>query len=70
MMKSIYEIRLKMSGAESADLHEAEVACFDSATMIVLGCCAAAAAAAADVEYANKVCAWAADAIRLALAEC
>ncbi len=66
MIKNVYEIRLKMSWADSTELHEAEVACFDAATMIVLAGCAAPG----DVEYVNKVCAWASDAMRLALAEC
>jgi hypothetical protein len=66
IMKSVYEIRLKMSGAESADLLEAEVACFDSAVMIVLG----SASTATDLEYTAKVCSWMSDAIRQALQAC
>jgi hypothetical protein len=66
MMKNVYEIRLKMSGAESSDLLEAEVACFDSAAMVMLG----SASTVADLDYSAKVCAWTSDAIRLALMAC
>lgn len=66
MMKNVYEIRLKMSGADSSDLFEAEVACFDSAAMIELG----SVPATADAEYSAKVCVWALDAIRQALLAC
>ena len=65
-MKNVYEIRLKMSGADSSDLFEAEVACFDSAAMIELG----SVPATADAEYSVKVCVWAWDAIRQALLAC
>jgi hypothetical protein len=66
MMKNVYEIRLKMSGADSSDLFEAEVACFDSAVMIVLGSIYTAPGA----EYCAKVCVWTWDAIRQALLAC
>jgi hypothetical protein len=66
MMKNVYEIRLKMSGADSSDLFEAEVACFDSAAMIVLG----SIPGTAEAEYSAKVCVWAWDAIRQALVAC
>jgi hypothetical protein len=55
-----------MSGADSSDLFEAEVACFDSAAMIELG----SVPATADAEYCAKVCVWALDAIRQALLAC
>jgi hypothetical protein len=64
MMKNVYEIRLKISGAESSDLLEAEVACFDSAVMIMLS-----STNAADPDSA-KACAWMSDAIRQALQAC
>jgi|688.fasta_scaffold1040560_2 hypothetical protein len=66
MMKNVYEIRLKMSGAESSDLVETEMACFDSATMIMLS----SSNAVADIEYSTKVCSWTSDAIRQALQAC
>ncbi len=66
MMKTVYEIRLKLSGADNPDFLETEVACFDSAVMIML----VHSQTAADAEYSAKVCAWATDAVKQALTAC
>jgi hypothetical protein len=66
MMKVVYEIRLKMSGAGSYELLEAEVACFDAAVMIILS----NLSLVPDAEYVNNLFLWSSDAIRQALLAC
>jgi hypothetical protein len=68
MMKSVYEIRLKLSATDNPDFLETEVGCFDAAVMIMLGCRHNAAPAYA--EYSNKVRAWTTDAVAKALLAC
>lgn len=65
-MKTVYEIRLKSTGADNADFLETEVACFDSAVMILLSC----SQSVADVEYSTKACVWTSEAVRQALLAC
>ena len=68
MMKTVYEIRLKLSATDNPDFLETEVGCFDAAVMIMLGC--RHNAALADSDYPGRVRAWTTEAVAKALLAC